>query len=177
MDTPSDLALKEQFLREAPVAWESYIRQAQDLQGIHSFKLLNPEGAAENHYEFKMSGRNKLYYLTKQRHMEGATDYHTFWVFAINPKYSFGLTRKTPSSPWVVAELTLDDPDPEASFQTNYSEMRPAMSVLVRLGNEPLMELIQKPGFRVIRCQQVTHLDWRIAGVHFAEDLAQQGNW
>jgi hypothetical protein len=160
--------LKERFLKEAPSAWEEYSGRAEKLQGKTSFQMTikSQEGKIEHHYEFKMNGESKLFYMTKERQIKGTRDYHTFWVYGINPKYTFGLTRKTESSPWVVSELIVDNPDPEKSFEKQF-EMKPALAHLVRIQEQPLSDIIRKPSFRLVGCRALQQNRVQLAEVIF----------
>src|SRR5713101_4566033 len=155
-DSARDSAIEKRFLEEAPLAWEQYSRTAEQLQGKATFNIVvdGQEGKIEHHYELKANGERKLFYMTKERHVKGAKDYHTFWVYAINPNYSFGLTRKSDSSPWVVADLTLDDPEADKGFQKQF-EMKPALTHLVRVETRPLTELVGSPTFQVLKSRWV----------------------
>ena len=181
-----DQTLKERFLREAPARWAEYAELAKQVQGTYSFRgSLSPVGVkVENRSTLKMNRNCKLIEDSAERKVPGGKgDYQTLTLYALNPHYAFKLRRKNPTSPWYVTEvvdLRTDSLPPE--IQHEFQVFERCVLELVSLGPDPLVELLGKPEFRVVRCRRVLQDGEELVAVDFdyphtadAQDSGIQG--
>jgi hypothetical protein len=134
---------------------------------------------AENEYELKTNGQSKLISISRERTSEGKKDYSTCWLFAINPKYAFGLTRITPLSRWTVVELSGNNPQGESEFRKAFEEIDKAFNVLVRLlDNFLISEMVASPDFRLLRARWIQRGGEKLVEVAFQypHKVADKGN-
>jgi hypothetical protein len=155
----ADAALAARFLRDAPPQWAEYARLAKRLQGSSSFQLTQTlaDLQAANRYELKRCSGSRLLQTSAERTREGKQDYQILEVVGVNPRYAFHLKRKTPTSPWVVAQLTdlKNYPVPPA-IDEKIDRYEDGLDDLAKMDNEPLAEAVRKPYFRVVRCRAVS---------------------
>lgn len=168
----NDLPLKDRFLQEAPGRWDEYTQRAKALQGTFSFHMQargsGRSDEAQNTYEMKTNAKGKLLRTSMERTIDGKTHSQRFGVIGVNPNYAFFLEQKTKSSPWVVTELVdlrTNSLPPRA--ERDFDIFERDIIELVRIGSMPLVELIRKPEFHVVRCQKLPQEREELAEVVF----------
>ncbi len=105
----------------------------------------------------KRNEKCQLLEVTAERTIGGKQDYQTFEIFGTNPKYAFALRRNTSTSPWTVSQL-IDRSNNKLppAFEDHFDTFQRGNNQLVKVSRKyPLVEVIRKPQFRVVRCRRV----------------------
>lgn len=152
-----DETLKERFLREAPTSWHEYTCRAENLQGSYrgssrySLNGMTDQSSAE----YKKNGSGALLVYSAERVLNGKKSC-TEEVYAFNGRYSFKLQRKSQSAPWVLVGLGDGGKNgiPEQSAR-RFENHRNAVLEPFRLFNQPLVEVVKRPYFRILNCRNV----------------------
>lgn len=115
-----------------------------------------------------MNERCKIVSRSSERTIGGKKDYEAPEVFGVNDSYAFYLRRKTPTSPWLLNQLTdvrkvgvpseLTDAFESFVFQNN---------VLVTIKDKYLTKIVRDPGFRVLGCRGVAQAGEELVEVNF----------
>jgi hypothetical protein len=155
-----DEALKQRFLKEAPLRWEEYARMSGELQGVLSVSYKGTLGdyQADARSEFKTNGRGKILKVSGKGSRGGKVENEAEEVFAFNPRYAFELRRKSPDSPWVVTNYLERREDTDlGKVARRIDGYLKAVNLGVRLGpaSESLAEVVRKPEFRIGGCRKV----------------------
>jgi hypothetical protein len=165
-----DEALRERFVQEAPARWEEYARLSEGLQGVLS--VLHTGTLNDYQYqslmEYKTNGRGTVLKVGTKHSLKGNVEKEDEEVFGLNPGYGFTLSRKSPSSPWVLTNLfELGNKNQLGRVTFRINDYLACVSSGVRLDNEPLAEVLRKPGFRIGHCRKVRRDSEELVDVTF----------
>jgi hypothetical protein len=149
---PSELGgteedLRRVFLEEAPRAWNEYSALTQHLQGDWKVYIAS-DGEVKVHNQGTTKLNKNCRLLLVESFLKDDPGTH---AYGNNPKYSFSLHRKTPSSSWVLKTLSLKPAETDPTVQGALSGIEEGQSVLVHPFQVPLAVLVQQPTFRVLR--------------------------
>ena len=149
----SDSALKQQFLDEAPSAWEAYEEDADALQGeIRRQTWRNAELVLNIRFTLKNRPNCRLVmHASDVNQLAPGTmpDEHTT---AFNSAYAFRLTRQQPTAPWVATEIKRRSTDETDCALIDEARRKSAFlrSLIRTVEGTELRDLIRQPTFRVL---------------------------
>jgi hypothetical protein len=167
-----DGALKQRFLREAPVQWEEYARRAGLLQGKIIDHLKGSNFQDVQHLEYKNNGKGRLFAHESKSRQEDKEKGWDKEVYGSNPKYAFHLRRSSPGAPWTLLQLVdlrkEDIPDAwTARYDTVFGRESRA---LLHFDNMSLAEMVRSSSFSVNQCSEVQAGDETLIEVSFSYD-------
>jgi hypothetical protein len=148
--------LTARFLKEAPPAWKEYTAQIKKYQGTFSFEITCPTHPLRirQHYTFKMNDHAKVLSIATQR-TGTSSNYDTFDVYAINPDYAFSLGRQSSSTLVKRSFFDLRKDQLTPSIPQAFENFSSDIAELVKFHSMPLVDLINKPEFKVMRCRNI----------------------
>ncbi len=166
----NDPALRDRFLKEAPEAWRTYEAKARALQGRFSFHMSQSYKGleVENSYEMKANANGKLAKTSRKRSIEGKTEHNVHEVVGFNQKYAFVLKQRTDNASWVVAQLVdLRDSGIPREIQQTFDIFEQDVLELVKIRITRLVDLVEFPDFRVLRCRKILSEGNEVAEITF----------
>lgn len=136
-----NVALKERFLREAPPKWTEFERRALVIkatirQDVKAVSLIDTYTAND----------------TCRMVLRKRSDSETSELFTVNPDYAFWLKRKTDSTPWILANIELNEPKPKLPGMARLiaRDVNWPHSIVVRFVEEKISEIVSRPEFKII---------------------------
>jgi hypothetical protein len=144
----------EEFLKQAPPAWQQYKTFAETLSGtVRTRRTAGDKLIAYSVMECKSSGANRLAKVQGAR-SETLQDVSgkpfEEKVYGRNRAYSFHLRREQDGKQWVLVDLDIPRKGPKTALDAAFDNVALLKREAVCVGSYDLSDLIQLPTFRVI---------------------------
>jgi hypothetical protein len=162
--------LRNRFVQEAPERWTEYARRAKALQGRFATHMRSSNGDREfkNRYEMKANRDGRLLRTSMARLSNGRNDFQRIQVFGINAEYAFILHGQSDGGPWTVDEMAyVKGGVPPPGVSDHFERFQRDVSELVSFRGTPLVEMVRRPEFHVVRCRKVIQGTEELAEVAF----------
>ncbi len=145
----ADDALTQRFMTEAPIAWASYEREAQLIQGVHRLTITSSAGAAPTLITIhsKANSGRRLADVILDADGDSAKN-----IYAFNQRYAFSLTHNDEAGKWRFdAGARMDrEPSQSQTIVDHANGYGASHTDFVMLDPLPLSELVQVDEFRVV---------------------------